>query len=168
VSPLVPYVGGGKLVIAVHPRLLRKNGDAIRHVRGRPMPIPRKLPKGVLASITDAAFDAGIEPVIGPVVLGVVAYWPRKWGPKGRAPGRPCGDVDAILAGLLDALAGTLFRDDAQVALLVAANAHDPKRPRIEVVARPLDQPHLAGISAALGLPFDSARLTLGEQEKLL
>jgi hypothetical protein len=168
VSIPVPYVGGGRLVIDVHPKALRKNGDAIRYVRGRPTPIPRKLPRGVLLAITDAAFDAGIEPVSGPVVLGVVAYWPRKWGAKGRAPGRACGDVDAIVAGLLDALAGTLYRDDAQVALLVAANAYDPKRPRIEVVARPLDQPHLAGISDALGLPFDTARLSLPTQGKLI
>ena len=98
-----------------------------------------------------------------------MAYWDRQWGPKGRAPGRPCGDVDSILAGLLDALAGTLYRDDAQVALLVAANAYDRARPRIEVVARPMSPSLLPALSEGLGLAFDTAtRLALGEQERLL
>jgi hypothetical protein len=164
----VTYQGGGRIVLPVHPKVLRKNAPSIRYAGGRPVVIHARLPRAVLASITDAAFSAGIEPVEGPAVLGVVAFWDRRWGPKGRAPGRPCGDVDAVLSGLLDALAGTLYRDDAQVALVAASNAYDPKRPRIEVVARPLPPALLAALTAGLGLPFDSARLTLGEQERLI
>lgn len=163
------YQGGGRLVIPVHPRVLRKNAPALRYAGGRPIIVHAKLPRSVLASITDAAFAAKIEPVEGPAAVGIVAFWDRRWGPKGRAPGRPCGDVDACLSGLLDALAGTLYHDDAQVAFLAASNAYDREQPRIEVVARPLAEAPLAALlSATLGLPFDTARLTLGSQERLL
>lgn len=152
------YQGGGRLVIPVHPRVLRKNAPALRYAGGRPLIIHAKLPRSVLASITDAAFAASIEPVSGPAAVGVVAFWDRRWGAKGRAPGRPCGDVDACLSGLLDALSGTLYHDDAQVALVAASNAYDPARPRIEVVARPLSPALLSALTESLGLPFDSAR----------
>jgi hypothetical protein len=153
----VSYQGGGKLVIPVHPRVLRKNAPALRYAGGRPIIVHAKLPKGVRDSIVDAAFTAKLEPVLGTTVVGVVAFWDRRWGPKGRAPGRPCGDVDAILAALLDALAGILYRDDAQVGLVVAANAYDRDRPRVEVVARPLRPETLAALGTSTGLPFAAA-----------
>ncbi len=158
------YAGGGRLVIPVHPRVLRKNAPALRYAGGRPIICHAKLPRSVLNAITDAAFSAGIEPLLGPCMVGIVAYWDRKWGPKGRAPGRPCGDVDACVSGLLDALAGTLYRDDAQVALLVVANEHDPKRPRIEVVARALAADPLA-LAGLLSLPPRPATVDPGARQ---
>lgn len=158
------YQGGGRLTIPVHPRVLRKNAPALRYAGSRPIIVHAKLPRAALATIADAASAAGIDPVVGPAAVAVVAFWDRKWGPKGRAPGQPCGDVDAIVAGLLDALAGILYHDDAQVALLVAANAYDRERPRIEVVARPMHGLIPAEFLAAWS-GLDAARLTLGNQE---
>jgi hypothetical protein len=176
----VSYQGGGRLVLGIDPGDLRK-GDARVAYRGRGAPCPcckrpggtpfiahAKLPRGIVRDMEAAAFEADLQQLTGLVAVGTVAYWPRKWGPNGRAPGRPCGDVDAPVSNLLDVLAPLLYRDDAQVGLLVAANAYDKARPRIEVTARPLDPLLLSALTAGLGLPFDSARLTLGQQGSLL
>lgn len=176
----VTYQGGGRIVLGIDPGSLRK-GDArvayrgsravcpcCKKPRGTPFVAHAKLPRAVVRDMEAAAFEADLRPLSGLVAVGTVAHWPRKWGPDGRAPGRPCGDVDAPVSNLLDALAPLLYPDDAHVGLLVAANAYDPKRPRIEVVARPLSPALLAALTAGLGLPFDSARLTLGKQERLI
>lgn len=136
---------------------------------GRPFIVQASLGKALRDDMAAAAFQGGLAPLDGPVALGMVAHWPRKWGPDGRAPGRPCGDVDAPVSNILDGLASLLYADDAQVAVLVAANAiATTETARIDVVARPVSPALLAALTAGLGLPFDTARLTLGQQGKLL
>lgn len=172
-------LGGGGFVLHGNPGEYRKNANAIRYTRGAPCPCCKrptgrpfiadaKLPKTLIRDMEAAAFEANVKPLGGPVAVATIAHWPTKWGPDGRAEGRPRGDVDAPVSNLLDGLSGVLYPDDAHVALLVAANAYDPSRPRIEVVARPLSPALLELLTAGLGLPFDSARLTLGQQGKLL
>jgi hypothetical protein len=188
----VSYQGGGKLKLGGTPGVLRK-GDArviyrggfsagvcpaCKKPRGAPLVLHAHLPKGVRNQLMDAAFTAGIKPIAGPCMVGVIATWPSKWGKAGRAEGRPQGDVDAPLSNLLDALGsvdgdpGILYRDDAQIAILVAVNAIGTKATaNIEVAARPLSpraRELLALLAAETGLPFDTARLTLGQQETLL
>jgi len=176
----VSYQGGGRIVLYGNPGDLRK-GDArvayrgAQHrcpacgkPKGSPFIAHAKLPKATVRDMEAAAFEANLRPLSGLVAVGMVAHWPRKWGPGGRAPGRPCGDVDAPVSNLLDALAPLLYPDDAHVGMLVAANAYDPKRPRIEAAVRPLDPALLAALTAGLDLPFDTAQLTLGEQERLI
>lgn len=160
--------GGGGLRIPGTPGVIAKNRMRVVMIGGHPKPCKGKLPAGILRAVKAAAAVAVPRPMEGPVAVGLISYWPKKWGPKGRADGRPQGDVDAPLSNLLDALTGVLYRDDAQVAIVVAANAYDPSNPRLEVVARPLSPSLLAAIATELGLPFDTARLTTGRQEPLL
>jgi hypothetical protein len=176
----VSYQGGGRLVLGIDPGDLRK-GDARVAYRGRGAPCPcckrpggtpfiahAKLPRGIVRDMEAAAFEADLRPLSGLVGVATLAHWPRKWGADGRAPGRPCGDVDAPVSNLLDALAPLLYPDDAHVGLLIASNAYDKTRPRIEVAARPPTPELLAAIAEWSGLPFDTARLTLGQQGSLL
>lgn len=134
---------------------------------GRPFIVQAGMSSALRSDLQALAFEGGLAPTVGPHALGVIAHWPRKWGPDGRAPGRPCGDVDAPLSNVLDGLSALLYPDDAHVAVLVAANAYDPACPRIDVARKPISPALLAALTAGLGLPFDSARLTLGEQQEL-
>jgi hypothetical protein len=172
-------LGGGGFRIPGNPGEFRKGDAKIRFAggkgrckccgnpTGRPFIVQAGLGAPLKRELVATAFDAGLEPLTGPLAVGVLSHWPRKWGEKGRAPGRPCGDVDAPLSNLLDGLAGTLYPDDAHVGLLVAANAYDAARPRIEVVARPITTDFLALLTVGLGLPFDTARLSTGNQVPL-
>lgn len=135
---------------------------------GWPFIVQASMGDALRGDMRAAAFQGGLEPVEGPLALGVLAHWPRKWGPDGRAPGRPCGDVDAPLSNVLDGLATLLYPDDAHVAVLIAANAYDPVSPRIDVARKPISPALLAALTAGIGLPFDTARLSLGQQGTLL
>ncbi len=135
---------------------------------GQPFIVEGKLPAGVGKAIEGQAFSAGVKASDGMVMVAMVAHWPTKWGPKGRAEGRPRGDVDAPVSGVLDALAGVLYNDDAQVALLIAANAKTAKgQERIEVSVAPLSARLLADIERETGLSFTTATLSTGQQGTL-
>lgn len=73
------------------------------------------------------ALSAGVrQPLEGPVAISI--WWYRE---------RKAGDLDKRVGVLLDALEGTVYRNDAQiVALLVFRSDADPTRPRVEVVAQ--------------------------------
>lgn len=135
--------------------------------RGQPHIREGEYPPGVARSLTDQAFARGWSPAEGMVMAGMIAYWPTKWipGGTGRAPGRPRGDVDAPVSGVLDVVAKVLYRDDAQVALMVAANAKVPKgQERIEVSVCDLSPQLLKDLKRELGLDFPGATLSVGEQ----
>lgn len=168
------------ITIPGNPGKLRKNaqriayrkGDgfctACKRPKGSPFVVESKVPPGVVHSVTDHAFAAGAPKAEGMVMVAVVAHWPTQWNEKGRAPGRPRGDVDAPVSSILDALAGILYRDDAQVAVLVAANAKAAKdKERIEVSVAPLSRQLLADLERETGLAFTTATLSLGQQECL-
>ena len=172
--PIVTIPGSPGMLKKNNARILRR-GHGYCHVckqaKGAPFIVPNKLPASLMNSLRDRAFSSGIEPAKGMVMVGVLAHWPKKWDPSGsgRAPGRPQGDVDAPVSGVLDALSGVLYQDDAQVALLVAVNAKAAKgQERIEVSVRPLSSQLLAMLEAELGLGFTSATLSVGEQGKLI
>lgn len=142
---------------------------ACGHPRGRSCIVQAELPSGLRNNLRDLAFAGGLGKLPGVVGLSAISYWPKKWGKKGRAPGRPMGDVDAPLSNLLDGLADILYRDDAQVGLVVLANAlGTPETARIDVTAKPIPPGLLEDLRRHLSLPFDTARLTLGEQERLI
>lgn len=137
--------------------------------QGSPFVAQAKLPKRVTNDLVDQACAAMVKPIKGMVAVAVLAHWPRQWGPKGRAEGRPLGDVDAPVSNLLDALAGILYGDDAQVALLIAANAKAAKgEERIEASVAHLPHELLVAIEKHTGLPFSTAALSVGEQGRLL
>ena len=138
--------------------------------RGEPFIVESKLPARVSKLIAGEAHSAEWKPMKGMVMVGVLAHWPKKWdaGRGGHAQGRPQGDVDAPVSGVLDALAEILYGDDAQVALLLAANAKAAKgQERIEVSVAPLSRQLLADLERETGLSFTTATLSLGQQETL-
>ena len=160
---------GVRITIPGNPGQARKNNAAIRYSKGKPFLVPGKVPAKLCKSIRGEAFSAGAPVASGMVMVGMLAHWPKKWGPKGRADGRPCGDVDAPVSAVLDALSGVLYDDDAQVALLIAANAKAAKgEERIEVSVRELSPQLLELLTEELGLDFAGARLSTGTQGSLL
>ncbi len=134
---------------------------------GTPFIVTSKLPERLATGLQGQAFSAGVKPLKGMVMVGVLASWPNAWntGRGGHAQGRPQGDVDSPVSGVLDALAGILYGDDAQVAVLVAVNAKAAKgQERIEVSVVPLSPRLLEDLQRELGLPFTSATLSTGQQ----
>lgn len=170
---------GVRITIPGNPGQARKNNAAIRYTgggfcptcrraKGKAFLVPAKVPAALCKSITAEAFSAGAPVASGMVMLGILAHWPTQWGPKGRANGRPRGDVDAPVSSVLDALAGVLYEDDAQVALLIAANAKAAKgTERIEVSVRELSPRLLELLTEELGLDFAGAQLSTGTQGSL-
>lgn len=86
---------------------------------------------------------AGAKPMQGPISIELRFYRET----KRRV------DVDNMAKLVLDALNGVCWRDDDQIASLMATKAHDPENPRTEIVveaypipeSHPLDTPASAG-----------------------
>ncbi len=169
------------LTLAVDPATVAKNLERAVVAkrgpnRGKAFVAHPHVNKGVIDSIKGQAFSAGMGTIGGPVVVGIVAHWAKAWGPKGRAPGRPRGDVDAPVMAVLDALgAGSpkrpgagLFGDDAWVAVLVAANVVDARDPRIECFVGELTPDVLAWVGRRLRLEVPHERVLLGGQQEAL
>jgi Holliday junction resolvase RusA-like endonuclease len=77
---------------------------------------------------------------------------------KGAAAGLAYIDVDACVKGLLDALEHSkVIEDDAQVTLLTACKAYDPKSPGIAVHIAEIDEEDAATLARMLN------RVTGGE-----
>lgn len=74
-----------------------------------------------------AAKEKFREPMDGALELKVKIY--RQWEPTSRR----FGDLDNHLKGILDALNGILYRDDAQIVRCVCEKYRDEKRPRLEI-----------------------------------
>jgi Holliday junction resolvase RusA-like endonuclease len=72
---------------------------------------------------TVAILGCACDPMTGPVSLTYFVYRPRK-----------VGDLDNYLKGLLDALKGIAFIDDAQVVELHGFLYDDKTNPRVDVV----------------------------------
>lgn len=90
----------------------------------------------------------GDRPIAGPVILEVVFFVvPPQKIPKERG-GYPIvrDDVDKLARGILDALSGVAYTDDAVVVDLIARKryAETPAHARAEILVRPI----------AIGLPL--------------
>lgn len=169
-----------RLTIPGPPGQAKKNNAVIRYKgrgfckvckrpTGKPFIVPGKVPKELRDSIKDESFAEGAVVATGTVMVGMIAHWTKAWTSIGRAEGRPCGDVDAPLSAVIDALSKVIYKDDAQVALVIAANAKAAKgTERIEVSVRDVSPQLLKLLTEELGLDFAGATLSTGTQGSLL
>ena len=73
----------------------------------------------------------GAAPLLGALTVRVKLY--RKSSPTARN----YGDVDNHLKGILDALTGIVFADDAQIVQCVVTKHKEREKPRVEIEIGP-------------------------------
>jgi Holliday junction resolvase RusA-like endonuclease len=94
---------------------------------------PAKTWRGTAVLIVRAAWARRPVWAETPHEVEVTTHWPRLRR-KGPAKGHPMGDVDATCKAVLDVLqAAGVVPDDGVFRRVVLVNAHDAKRPRIDV-----------------------------------
>lgn len=93
----------------------------------------------------------------GALELTVIAYWPMQGQPlkRGCRPGRlktTRPDSDNVLKAISDALNGTAWKDDAQIARAIVEKRHcaqdDPEGARVVVTIAPITEPATERISS--------------------
>jgi Holliday junction resolvase RusA-like endonuclease len=103
---------------------------------------PRALALGTWRGVVGAAAIEAMgerDPLTGPVVIEARFRFRRPASHRGArgilprfAGATPGPDIDKCCRALLDALAGIVYRDDRQVAALIASKAYD-ERPGVAV-----------------------------------